>query len=340
MQVENVAHPLISSSFLEGLSDFVLERGGDPEDYARRVGLSRAALHADNLLVPYLEHTHLLELVAREYDTPWLGLEMARRQSVAVFGPLFALMTRSETVEEGFYLLARHLNICVQNLDIQIHLNDDLAVFSAMARNSAIDNSTTFQDHAMGLAWQNMQILYGDKCNLRAVYFRHEAPADTSVYTRFFRCPVAFNHPNLELVADARYVLAPIAESARQIPHLLRQHLQEKHQGKLTEQVKQIISHHLIMGDCSIHTVATAMGFSTRTLQRHLQEQQATFQQLVEEVRRQQALEYLSSHYYRLTDIAALLGYSELSAFTRSFKRWFGISPQRWRQEWVPSRAS
>jgi len=50
-------------------------------------------------------------------------------------------------------------------------------------------------------------------------------------------------------------------------------------------------------------------------------------------VRHQQAQIYLSFDNYRLTDVAALLGYSELSAFTRSFKRWFGLSPQKWRKE-------
>jgi AraC-like DNA-binding protein len=70
---------------------------------------------------------------------------------------------------------------------------------------------------------------------------------------------------------------------------------------------------------------------SPRSLERRLNERGVSFKELVSEMRKRLALEYLTSDRHTLTDIAFLLGYSEVSAFNRAFKRWTGSSPLRYR---------
>jgi AraC-like DNA-binding protein len=66
---------------------------------------------------------------------------------------------------------------------------------------------------------------------------------------------------------------------------------------------------------------------SARTLQRKLKEEGINFQQLADDVRKTLAINYLKSGTYQVKEISYLLGYNELSAFTRTFKRWTGITP-------------
>jgi AraC-like DNA-binding protein len=73
------------------------------------------------------------------------------------------------------------------------------------------------------------------------------------------------------------------------------------------------------------------MGYSLRTLQRKLQSQQTTFQQQMDQVRSELAISYLQVPHVSLTDIGELLGFAELSVFSRTFRRWFGITPSQWR---------
>ncbi|MCP4753570.1 MAG: helix-turn-helix transcriptional regulator [Proteobacteria bacterium] len=75
------------------------------------------------------------------------------------------------------------------------------------------------------------------------------------------------------------------------------------------------------------------MMLGPRTLQRRLQAQKFTFRQLVDKVRKENALHYLQQTDLTMGQIAYGLGYSELSAFTRAFKRWFGVSPSKWRDQ-------
>ena len=327
-----MTQPLINSHFLNGLNEIIRDRGANCEDFARKAGLDPSVLGDRESLIPYDKHNQLLELAASELDFPNLGLELARQQTVSVFGPLFPMMTNQPTIKASLEIFARHLQIRVQNLNLSIEVSEEIGSIAPQAEMEYINNSRTFEDHALGLAWQLIQLLHNGPCKARAVYFKHSAPEDVTPYTRYFKCPVAFDHHRCELVIDPAVLNAPVCDDVRQLPQLLRQHMELKHHDQLINQVREVIAGLLVTGHCTINEVAPAMGYSTRTLQRHLKSQDATFQALVDSVRHQQAQIYLANANYRLTDIAALLGYSELSAFTRSFKRWFGESPQKWRK--------
>nr|WP_293628386.1 helix-turn-helix domain-containing protein [Salinisphaera sp.] len=70
---------------------------------------------------------------------------------------------------------------------------------------------------------------------------------------------------------------------------------------------------------------------SARTLQRRLRESGSRYRDELADVRYQLATTYLRDPRLTVADVAQLLGYSEHSAFSRSFTRWSGQSPQRWR---------
>jgi AraC-like DNA-binding protein len=75
------------------------------------------------------------------------------------------------------------------------------------------------------------------------------------------------------------------------------------------------------------------MAIGPRTLQRRLRDQGADFKKLVDDTRRRFALRYLGDRKNTLTEVAYLLGYSEVSAFNRAFKRWTGSTPSDYRRQ-------
>jgi len=77
--------------------------------------------------------------------------------------------------------------------------------------------------------------------------------------------------------------------------------------------------------------VAARLGISTRTLQRRVGLRGTTFTRLVRDIRREAACEMLASTQMPLTAIAATLGFSALSSFSRFFRRCYGISPSEFR---------
>jgi AraC-like DNA-binding protein len=98
--------------------------------------------------------------------------------------------------------------------------------------------------------------------------------------------------------------------------------------GKLTTVLKTIMAYMLADGTPTVQRLATAGGVSVRTLQRRLGEDGASFSGLLAEVRRDLALEAMSTGERKVGQIAASLGYGQHSSFTRAVRRWSGTSPR------------
>ncbi len=79
--------------------------------------------------------------------------------------------------------------------------------------------------------------------------------------------------------------------------------------------------------------VAQQLHLSVRTLQRRLNDAGITFQQLVEDTRRELARRYLKESTVELSEAAFLLGYEDTNSFFRAFHDWEGTSPGEWRAQ-------
>jgi AraC-like DNA-binding protein len=82
----------------------------------------------------------------------------------------------------------------------------------------------------------------------------------------------------------------------------------------------------------SLQDVAQELGLSARTLQRRLTDAGITFQELVEETRRELARHYLKQRNVELNEAAFLLGFEDANSFFRAFQGWEGTSPTEWRE--------
>ena len=101
----------------------------------------------------------------------------------------------------------------------------------------------------------------------------------------------------------------------------------------LRDQVKATLKRILAGQRPSIEEVARELSLSARTLQRRLSERGITFQQVLEEARRELAHHYLLQSSLELNETAYLLGYENANSFFRAFHHWEGIPPGQWRND-------
>jgi AraC-like DNA-binding protein len=99
----------------------------------------------------------------------------------------------------------------------------------------------------------------------------------------------------------------------------------------LLDKLRHLIRDALKQGEPSIERVATRLHMSGRTLQRRLADLQTSFQEVLDAVRFDLARAYLKDNRLDVSQVAYLLGYSELRAFDRAFRRWANQSPSEWR---------
>jgi len=108
----------------------------------------------------------------------------------------------------------------------------------------------------------------------------------------------------------------------------------------LLHQVESVLRAQLVHGPATLEQTAQRLSMSPRTLQRRLHTHGLTFSALVQGVRRDLAATYLRNSDLNITEVALLLGFSDISNFTRSFREWYGQPPTAYRrQHWARNNA-
>lgn len=115
-----------------------------------------------------------------------------------------------------------------------------------------------------------------------------------------------------------------------QLWHLIQSNMVS--QPRFTTLVRALIDRQLENGRARVAVIADQLNMSRQTLYKRLKEENRTFADLLDQARREQALVYLRDRRRTLTEVAHQLGFSELSAFSRAFKRWMGQSPASFRE--------
>ena len=105
----------------------------------------------------------------------------------------------------------------------------------------------------------------------------------------------------------------------------------------LVADVRKVLRTELLRESCSASAVARLFAMHRRTLSRHLSDRGLTFRQVANEVRFEIACGLLENTDMALSQIATVLRYSELSAFSRAFRRWCGQTPSDWRANRPPN---
>ena len=170
----------------------------------------------------------------------------------------------------------------------------------------------------------------------QAVFFKHKAPQSKVAHERHFDCPVHFESDMDGLLVSVASMQTPNRLGDRSISRFFDTHLEDElsnydDSASLEHRVRIQVSQALSQGVPRITDVATCLGMSGRTLQRRLSEQGYSFQNLVDESRRELAMRLLEDTAYPLAEVAFLTGFSEQSAFNRAFKRWSGQTPRSFR---------
>ncbi|MEM9460098.1 MAG: AraC family transcriptional regulator [Myxococcota bacterium] len=168
------------------------------------------------------------------------------------------------------------------------------------------------------------------------VSLEHDAPSRTHLHERHFGCPVRFGAEHDALLVAWETLRFPNRLSDPGMSRFFEAHLAKELEQfdddhSLEHRVRIEISTALADGIPPISATARRLGISGRTLQRRLARSGHTYQQLIDEARRQLAEKLLRQTEYSLQEIAFLTGFSEQSAFTRAFKRWAGQTPRSFR---------
>ena len=165
------------------------------------------------------------------------------------------------------------------------------------------------------------------------VTFEHPEPPSTAEHERIFRCPITFDSDATAIHFSSESMALPTRDGGdRELVEVLERHA-ETLLAKLpprqafSSRVRAAMTLLLASGDVTIDRVAADLGMSARSVQRRLQGEATSFQRVLDDLRREIAIEYLKERTSSIAEVALLLGFSDQTAFHRAFVRWTGRTP-------------
>lgn len=156
-------------------------------------------------------------------------------------------------------------------------------------------------------------------------------------YEQFFACPIHFGSKDNAVIFDRDSLTAPVhganLAAAEQIEAYVAESLALSPDEAFFAKLQRVLQAQLRCGSFSQREAARSLGVSVRVLQRRLNAQEKSFGQVLEDLRRAEAVRMLSETEAAVYEVAFCLGYQDVSSFNRAFKRWLGMSPREYRAE-------
>lgn len=301
----------------------------------RRAGLTQAILADPERPIAAALVAELLEASARESGCETFGLRMAESRSLASVGAVSLLLKHQANARDVLDALVQYQGLMTEVMAIDVEEFDGTTIIRADLLVDKGGRQGT--ELLMGMVCRTISELTGGRWHPDSAHFLHDAPADLAVHRRVFQCPLVFRSEFNGFACSTASLDAPnpVADSimARHARNYLDMLAPEPADGSVTERARRSI--HLLApsGRASLERVGENLGFHPRTLQRLLEKEGRTFATLLNEVRRELALRYLSSLTHSVGTVAQMTGYATASSFTRWFTAEFGMAPAAWRAE-------
>jgi AraC-like DNA-binding protein len=314
--------------------------GYDASVLRAAAGLCEADLNDPDAQVSCEALGAIVASAQRQRFMPNIGLQLARVTPLGANPLLDYLVATSDTVGAGVRQLARYFRL-VGNpvvLDIQ---DDDQDHIRVQTRSGAAPFSVEFVFSLMVL---HLRAETDGRFAVTSLSFQH-TPDDVAGFGRMLACDIrpAAAWSGLTVPVAAWHL--PLRRRDPVLRKLLEAHADDilsrlPRRTGLALEVQRALASTAAGGDARIGTFARQLGMSGRTLQRRLAAEGVSYQQLLDDARKEAAERYIKEPTLAICEIAYMLGYSEAAPFHRAFKRWYGTTPDVFRRERRDRRTS
>ena len=300
----------------------------------RRAGLTANLFEQEKIYVTTAEVFAIWRTVAEMNHDPGFGLKLGTELRFERSHPVSIAGVCSRTFGDALHRLSRYKQLTCPE-EIRVHRKareTSVEFFFIEAKEAQPDIMVD-----LGLSWILCVGRRGSDCQIKPLRLELTRPVkDRALLERHFDCRVRFNADRNALVFRSSDLNRPFVTHNEELVQIIGTQLEaELKTGNMNvnvgQQVKDTLTRSLAGKRPTLQDVAQELGLSSRTLQRRLTDAGFTFQQLVEETRRELARHSLKKHTVELPEVAFLLGFEDANSFFRAFQGWERTSPGEWR---------
>ncbi|MFT2009046.1 AraC family transcriptional regulator [Pontibacter sp. 13R65] len=313
-------------------------KGADTDLLCQQAGLNMAQLQDINGRVPVERMQALWSAAIAATHDPDLALHVGEAVNPTSAGIIAYVMMNAATLHESLLKLCRYQDIVCEAIRTSLEVQGKQALVKLQVISSFLENPRHALDCELVIYKHAFEALVGQAVPLQEVLFVYPKPQNIATHERLFSpARLVFGAPHSGFVLDATCLQLPVVTANQELNLVFEKYAQEylqklKEPKTVRERVQREITQLLKGEEPSVNMVSRNLAMSVRSLQNKLREEGVTYQALLDEVRKEMALKHLLDNQNTISDIAYLLGFSEPSVFSRSFKKWTGLPPAQYRQ--------
>jgi AraC-like DNA-binding protein len=323
--------PTVSSADLRMLLDALERLSYDARSLQASVGVREGDLEDPDARFPCEMHAAIVARATVARPVTNLALRVVAETPIGANPLIDYLVVTSDTVGEGIRQLARYFRLVGPPVNIEVRDREDPVI--------VIVDSPFYEfgaEYTIALTLKNFREETAHKFAPQYVHFSH-TPDDVAEYERAFRCPVHADSKWAGFAVPRGVWALPMMRRDPILRSVLERHSREIANRKVVQahdivrEVREVLGGRVLGGPTRMEAIARQLALTPRTLQRRLATAGMSYNEVLDDARREAALEYVSESTLAISEIAYLFGYSERAAFHRAFKRWTGMTPQVFR---------
>ena len=334
MPVENPDQQTSMASYGQAFVVLLEARGLDPLAVFQAAGVPLQVSNDPLKRFSAAQVTGLFQAAVAATGDPYIGLAVSKILQPSNLHALGFALLSSATLRDFSQRVARYFRLASQYASYRCFEEGDRLILEAEI--VATEHCFETQDVWAALMVRYMRVLYQSDFDPLSVELIRPCPAPgAQPYLDYFRCPVTFDCPRMRIAIELSVVDRPLpganAELALQNDEVVMRYLAQLDKQDIVNRVRSLVIASLASGEVSKQRVADQMHMSARNLQLKLAARDTSFQDILDSARQTLARSYMEQSGLAITEVSYLVGFSDLSNFTRAFKRWTGQTPSEFR---------
>lgn len=282
------------------------------------------------------EVSQLFEQAVKQTGDPAFGLVVGQALHPGNLHALGYALMASTSLRDFCQRLKNYYRIVSQNAVID--LEETSEEFSLITQAPGPDICWETQDAYCTLMLRFIRFIYNPDYNPNSIDLMRPDPGESlrHRYENYFRCPINYDCDKMVLHFNQGDMDRPLPGASQELTQMhdqtTMQYLKKLDKSDIVNQVRTIVVEELASHALTKQHVADRLYMSPRSLQMKLASRDTSFQEILDSTRKSLAIAYMEQSKTTITEAAYLLGFSEVSNFTRAFRRWTGKSPREFRQ--------
>jgi AraC-like DNA-binding protein len=329
--------PTASGTIARAAYARALEARLEVEPLLKSSNLTPQQIKNSQVRMPVQNQIQFLSTVADKLPDPFLGIHLAENVELREMGLVYYVIASSKTLGDALMRLARYSGLTNEGVCITCHEGKDITVKFEYVGVSRLSDRHQIECFVVILL-RLCRLLTGlsvSPTGVKLAHRRTELPAEIK---KVFGCKVTFGSDVDEVIYPQTAISMATVNADSYLNSLLVRYCDEAlssrrvRSGAWRLKVENAIVPLLPHGQAKIGEIAKTIGVSTRTLARLLASEGCTFGSILDGLRLDLAKSYLREQNLANSEVAWLLGYAEISAFSHACKRWTGKTPTELRE--------